>query len=128
MNLLLDTRVLLWAAAEPDKLSPVTRGLIEMEDNRLYFSPASTWEMAIKAAKDRSDFQVDPSVFRRELLDNGYQELPILSQHTVLVETLPPIHRDPFDRILVAQATYEGFALFTADETVARYPGPIHKV
>jgi PIN domain nuclease of toxin-antitoxin system len=71
---------------------------------------------------------VDARLLRRGLLDNGYGELPITSAHAVFVESLPPIHKDPFDRILVAQATVEGITLLTADSVVARYPGPIELV
>jgi hypothetical protein len=62
------------------------------------------------------------------LLDNGYQELVITSEHTVSIDSLPPIHKDPFDRILVAQATVEGITLLTADALVAKYPGPVRQV
>jgi PIN domain nuclease of toxin-antitoxin system len=76
----------------------------------------------------RSDFQADPRLLRRGLLDNGYSELPILSDHVVAIESLPPIHKDPFDRLLVAQATVEGIALLTGDSVVAQYPGPMRAV
>ncbi len=71
---------------------------------------------------------MDPSILRRALLDNGYTELPITSAHAAGVTSLPPIHRDPFDRLLVAQAMIEGMLLLTADATVAEYPGPVHLV
>jgi PIN domain nuclease of toxin-antitoxin system len=92
------------------------------------FSPASLWEVASKRGLGRDDFQVDPRLLRRGLLDNGYVELPITSEHAVAVDGLPPIHKDPFDRILVAQATVEGVALLTADPMVAQYPGPVRQV
>jgi len=92
------------------------------------FSPASLWEIAIKRAMGRSDFRADPRLLRRGLLDNGYGELPITSEHAVAVDGLPPIHKDPFDRILVAQASVEGIALLTADPVVAQYPGPVQRV
>ena len=88
----------------------------------------SLWEITIKRGLGHADFQVDARVLRRGLLDNGYQELPIGSKHTVSVDSLPPIHKDPFDRILVAQATVEGITLLTADALVGQYPGPIHQV
>ena len=84
--------------------------------------------MAIKAGLGRSDFKADPHLLRRGLLDNGYEELPINSAHAAAVGQLPAIHRDPFDRLLVAQATAEGVMLLTADTLVANYPGPILKV
>ncbi len=94
-------------------------------DNDLLFSVASLWEIVIKRGLHRPDFQVDARLLRRGLLDNGYLELPILSEHVVAVDSLPPIHKDPFDRLLVAQATVEGITLLTDDPTVAQYPGPV---
>jgi len=128
MNLLLDTHLLLWAAAEPNKLSPEAASMISNENNRLYFSAASIWEVVIKNGLGRPDFHVDPHLLRRGLVDNGYTELPISSLHALAVSHLPEIHKDPFDRILVAQAETEGFLLLTADDLVARYPGPIRRV
>ncbi len=128
MKLLLDTHLLLWAAGEPKRLSKQARALIENADNELLFSAASLWEAVIKCGLGRSDFQVDVRVLRRGLLDNGYSELPIVSGHVVATESLPPLHQDPFDRILVAQATVEGITLLTTDSLVAQYPGPIRRV
>lgn len=128
MNLLLDTHLLLWAAAEPEKLSPQATNLIDDTKNRLYFSAASLWEVVIKNGLGRADFHVDPHLLRRGLTDNGYLELPISSLHTIAISHLPDIHKDPFDRILVAQAESEGFLLLTSDELVAQYPGPIRRV
>ncbi|WP_339754611.1 type II toxin-antitoxin system VapC family toxin [uncultured Marinobacter sp.] len=128
MNLLLDTHILLWAAAEPGKLSPEATALINDENNRLYFSAASLWEVVIKNRLGRPDFRVDPHLLRRGLVDNGYSELPITSQHTLALSHLPDIHKDPFDRILVTQAETEGFLLITSDELVAGYQGPVRLV
>lgn len=125
MKLLLDTHLLLWAAGSPERLSATTRTLLEAPENELFFSAASLLEIAIKRGLGRNDFQVDARVLRRGLLDNGYNELPITSEHSVAIDTLPPIHKDPFDRILVAQAMVEGIILLTADTLVARYPGPV---
>ena len=128
MKLLLDTHLLLWAAGRPARLSPTARKLIAAPSNELLFSAASIWEIAIKRGLGRSDFQADPRLLRRGLLDNGYAELAILSDHVVALDNLPPIHKDPFDRLLVAQATVEGITLLTADTVVAQYPGPIREV
>jgi PIN domain nuclease of toxin-antitoxin system len=128
MKLLLDTHLLLWAAGQPDRLSATARKLIDNLENELLFSAASLWEVAIKRRLGRSDFQVDLRLLRRGLLDNGYGELPIVSDHVVATESLPSIHKDPFDRVLVAQATVEGITLLTADSLVAQYPGPIRTV
>jgi PIN domain nuclease of toxin-antitoxin system len=102
--------------------------LIDNPDNELLFSAASLWEVAIKRGLGREDFKVDVRLLRRGLLDNGYSELPIISDHVVATESLPPIHKDPFDRVLVAQATVEGVTLLTIDSLVAQYPGPIKTV
>lgn len=125
MKLLLDTHVLLWAAGTPDRLSAAALALIASQENELFFSAASLWEIAIKRGLGRSDFQVDARLLRRGLLDNGYNELAIGSEHAVAIDSLPPIHKDPFDRILVGQATVEGIVLLTVDSLVAQYPGPI---
>jgi PIN domain nuclease of toxin-antitoxin system len=128
MKLLLDTHLLLWAAGQPERLSPAARGLLADPDNELLFSPASLWEIAIKRDLGREDFRVEPRLLRRGLLDNGYTELPITSQHAVHIDILPPLHKDPFDRLLLAQALSEGITLVTSDAQVARYPAPVRKV
>jgi len=128
MKLLLDTHLLLWAAGEPRRLSKRARTLLANPDNELLFSAASLWEVAIKRGLGREDFKVDARLLRRGLLDNGYSELPITSVHVVATESLPLIHKDPFDRILVAQATVEGVTLLTIDSLVSQYPGPIRTV
>lgn len=128
MKLLLDTHLLLWAAGDPGRMSPAALALIEDAGNELFFSAASLWEISIKHGLGRVDFQADPRVLRRALLDNGYSELPIISEHAVAIEGLPPIHKDPFDRMLVAQATVEGITLLTADALLAQYPGPVRRV
>lgn len=128
MKLLLDTHLLLWAASEPERLSAAALALLNDPDHELLFSAASIWEIAIKNGLGRADFQVDARLLRRGLLDNGYLELSITSAHAVFVESLPPVHKDPFDRILIAQATAEGITLITADRVVAQYPGSIRFV
>ena len=128
MKLLLDTHLLLWAAGEPDRLPLQAMAEIENSNNELLFSAASLWEVAIKRALGRSDFTVDPRLLRRGLLDNGYHELQITSEHAVAVDGLPPIHKDPFDRMLIAQSIVEGVTLLTVDDLVARYPGPVRRL
>lgn len=128
MKVLLDTHLLLWAAGQPDRLSADARALIESAENELFFSSASLWEIVIKRGLGRADFKVDARLLRRGLLDNGYSELPIASEHVVAIEGLPPIHKDPFDRVLLAQAQVEGITLLTADPTLAQYPGPVRLV
>ena len=128
MKILLDTHLLLWAAGEPRRLSKQARMLIDNPQNEVLFSAASLWEVAIKCGLGPADFKVDARLLRRGLLDNGYSELPIMSEHVVATESLPLIHKDPFDRILVAQATVEGITLLTVDSLVSKYPGPIRTV
>ena|SRR5690606_16646220 len=128
MKLLLDTHVLLWAAGQPQRLSAQAHELIQAPQNELIFSAASLWEIAIKRGLGRADFRIDPRVLRRGLLDNGYSELPILSEHVVAIDGLPPLHKDPFDRVLLAQAQVEGITLLTADPLLADYPGPVRLV
>ena len=125
MKLLLDTHLLLWAAGEPERLPVPARALLNAPENELFFSAASLWEVAIKCGLGRDDFRVNARLLRRGLLDNGYGELPILSEHAVAIDSLPPIHKDPFDRILIAQATVEGITLLTVDPLVAEYTGPV---
>jgi PIN domain nuclease of toxin-antitoxin system len=128
MKLLLDTHLLLWAAGNPDRLPAAARRLLDDPQNEPIFSSASLWEVAIKHGLGRGDFRVDARLLRRGLLDNGYGELPITSEHAVALDSLPPIHKDPFDRILVAQSMVEGITLLTADPLIARYPGPVRRV
>lgn len=128
MKLLLDTHLLLWAAGQPDRLSNEARTLIDSPVNELYFSAASIWEVVIKSGLGRDDFRADARVLRRGLLDNAYAELPVGSEHAIAIDGLPAIHKDPFDRILIAQAQVEGITLLTVDPLLARYPGPVRVV
>jgi PIN domain nuclease of toxin-antitoxin system len=128
MKLLLDTHLLLWAASAPEQLSVAACELIKDQGNELFFSAASFWEIAIKSNLGRSDFQVNSRLLRRGLVDNGYNELAITSEQTAFLTELPPLHKDPFDRMLIAQAMSEGILLLTADSLVAQYPGAIKKV
>jgi PIN domain nuclease of toxin-antitoxin system len=128
VKLLLDTQLLLWAAGQPKRLSAAARKLLNDPGNELVFSAASLWEVAIKSSLGREDFHVEARLLRRGLLDNGYTELPVTSQHAVSIDSLPPLHKDPFDRLLLAQALSEGITLLTSDEVLAQYPGPVRKV
>jgi PIN domain nuclease of toxin-antitoxin system len=125
VKLLLDTHLLLWAAGQPKRLPRQARALIESRANTLFFSAANLWEVVIKSRLGREDFKADARVLRRALLDHDYSELSIASEHVMALEGLPPLHRDPFDRILIAQAVVEGITLLTADEKLARYPAPV---
>ena len=128
MKFLLDTHLLLWAADQQERLSADAVGLISDPANELFFSAASLWEIAIKQGLGREDLKVDARLLRRGLLDNGYSELPVASEHAVAIDSLPSLHKDPFDRMLVAQAMIEGITLLTADSILAQCPGPIRKV
>ncbi|MEZ5738405.1 MAG: type II toxin-antitoxin system VapC family toxin [Burkholderiaceae bacterium] len=128
MNLLLDTHLLIWAASSPRKLSRSARQMIADDRNLLHFSVASLWEIVIKSTLQRPDFSVEAGLLRRGLLDNGYVECEIEGPHALAVASLPPIHRDPFDRLLVAQAMVNGWVLLTADLTVADYGSPVRLV
>src|SRR5262252_2735438 len=115
MKVLLDTHLLLWAASEPQRIPRAALSLIDSSENELLFSAASLWEVVVKNSLGRDDFKVDARLLRRGLLDNGYIELPISSEHVVAIENLPLLHKDPFDRVLIAQAQVEGITLLTAD-------------
>jgi PIN domain nuclease of toxin-antitoxin system len=128
VKLLLDTHLLLWTAEGFKHVPRGARALISDPENALFFSVASLWEIAIKSGLKRPDFQVDARLLRRGLIDNGYRELPIVSEHAVAIDALPAIHKDPFDRLLIAQATIEGITLLTDDVIVAQYPGPVRLV
>jgi PIN domain nuclease of toxin-antitoxin system len=128
MRLLLDTHLLLWAAGPSPALPQTARLLIDDPANELLFSVVSIWETAIKSAAGRSGFQVEAALFRRNLLNNGYQELDIRGEHAAAIAALPPLHRDPFDRMLIAQSIVERITLVTADRRVAQYPAPVRRV
>jgi len=124
MRLLLDTHLPIRSAVARRRVPEGASALIEDPANTPASSVASLWEIAIKQAQGRPDFDVDPTVLRRGLLDAGYEEIPITGEHAVAAGALPPLHKDPFDRMLVAQALTEGLVLLTADATLGRYPGP----
>lgn len=128
MTLLLDTHLLLWAAGDPGRLSSEARALLERGDAILAFSSASIWEIQIKLGLGREDFQVDVRALRRGLIANGYREIQVASEHALELERIPPLHRDPFDRILVCQARVESCTLLTSDEAVASYGPPVRRV
>jgi PIN domain nuclease of toxin-antitoxin system len=128
LNLLVDTHVVLWAATAPRRLSRAARRLLDDPTHALHFSAASLWEIVIKQGLGREDFDVDARRLWRALPDNGWRELPVLGAHVLAVATLPPLHRDPFDRLLLAQAGVEGWSPVTADEAVSAYPGDVIRV
>ena len=128
MRYLLDTHLILWAAGDFERLPRTVQDLIEDSDNDIAFSVGSLWEIAIKSGQGRSDFVVDASELRQSLLDNNFQELPVFAEHALAVEALPMLHKDPFDRLLLAQSIIEGFVLLTSDKILSRYPGPVRAI
>jgi PIN domain nuclease of toxin-antitoxin system len=125
MHLLLDTHLLVWAMGSPERLPTGLVDMLEDPCNAPVFSVASLWELVIKSALNRPDFKVQPGLLRRTLLESGWQELPVQAQHVFAVADLPQLHRDPFDRLLLAQAKAEALLLITADHQLAAYPGPV---
>ena len=123
MKLLLDTHILLWAAA--DMLPPSASEYVHDESNIVLFSPASIWEVVIKRGLGRSDFDVDPYLLLSGLMENGYEQLKITAHHALLTASLPMHHKDPFDRILLAQSISESVSLLTADNMMTKYPASV---
>jgi len=123
MRILLDTHILLWSAV--NRLPDNAVKYVLDENNTLYFSSANIWEVVIKNGLNKADFFIDPHMLYSGLLNNGYEELAVTSQHALVVSSLPGIHKDPFDRILLAQALSESIPLLTADSRLSDYPAPI---
>ena len=121
MKFLLDTHILIWAAISPHKISPELASLLSDPSNHLYFSSASIWEISIKESLGKSDFKVSSKKLNDGLIENGYKEIKVSALHTMEVIKLPFIHRDPFDRILVATAIWENMPLLTNDSTLSPY-------
>lgn len=128
MQLLLDTRLLIWAMGSPERLAPAWVAMLEDPHNTPVFSVASLWEVVIKQALGKPGFVVEAGLLRSALLEGGWRDLPVQSQHVLAVAQLPPLHRDPFDRVLLAQAQTEGLLLVTGDEQLSQYPGAIRRM
>jgi len=128
VKLLLDTHILLWAVSASNQLSPVARKLLGDTDSELWFSVVNVWEVAIKVGLGRDPEMISPTLFRATLLQSRYRELPILSTHALATESLPQLHSDPFDRMLLAQASVEGMLLVTSDARLSKYSGPVRLV
>ena len=120
-----DTRLLMWAVSKPERLSAKALKLISDEANRLFSSAASIWEIAIKISFKRPDLIVNVPKLHSELHRNRYQEVAVVTGHTFAVVHLPHLHKDPFDRLLPAQALREDLTLVAADAMLANYSGPI---
>jgi PIN domain nuclease of toxin-antitoxin system len=127
MRLLVDTHLLLWATASSRRLPQAARRLLEDPVNEVLFSAASLWEIVIKAALRKADFKVNVALLRPALVEMGFSELPVSGAHAEKLASLPPIHKDPFDRMLVAQSLAEPLVLLTNDRGLADY-GDVVKV
>jgi len=121
VKVLLDTLIVLWAAGQPEKLTESARTVLTTPENSLFFSAASIWEIVIKRGLGREDFKVDPRGLRKMLILHGYNEVPVTAEHALTLEALPLLHKDPFDRLLLAQARTEGMVLLTCDAAVSQY-------
>lgn len=122
MNALLDTHAFLWWIADDPRLSETARGFIADGTNDVYLSVVSAWEIVVKAAVGRIELPETASRFiPRHATENGFELLPIRFAHALAVADLPPVHRDPFDRLLIAQATSEGLAILTGDPQIEKY-------
>jgi PIN domain nuclease of toxin-antitoxin system len=128
VRILFDTHLLIWFIGASERLPSGAREAIEDENNQLFFSAASIWELSIKQSTGKAQLALPPELLHRQLIENDFEEVPVTSAHGLTVSVLAPIHKDPFDRILIAQAMAEGMLLLTADETVAQYNGPIRLV
>lgn len=122
MNLLLDTHALLWWLDDSPTLSKKAREFISDGGNMVFVSAVVIWEIRIKQSLGKLEI---PSVFRDALKNQAFEMLPITDEHAHLIEELPPHHRDPFDRMLIAQAKYEGLTLVTRDKIFMKYNVPI---
>lgn len=120
MKLLLDTNAVLFAAQSPHRISEPVRRLLAEAGNQLTYSVTALWEIAIKNGSQRS-FDVDAQALRGLLQEEGFQELPVTGEHALALRRLPRLHRDPFDRILLAQALVENMTLITSDRDMLRY-------
>ncbi|MDR1110109.1 MAG: type II toxin-antitoxin system VapC family toxin [Deltaproteobacteria bacterium] len=128
MQILLDTQILLWAVASSELLSEKARQLLTDSGNDIFFSPASLWEVTIINSLNRSDFQVDSRILRHRLLGGDFREIAITGLHATAVGDLPLLRKDPFDRLLLAQAKTEGLSLLTTDAALSAYPAPVIQV
>lgn len=122
MRVLLDTHVFLWWITGDSRLSARAYEVIKETKNEIYLSAASGWEMAIKAGLGKLRLQGEPiSFITEQLVINGFESLPVQLNHSLFVYSLPEHHRDPFDRLLVAQAKLENLLLVTADNKIGEY-------
>ena len=122
MAYLLDTHIIIWLAHSPEKLSETVRQILMDKKQKVYFSTASIWEIAIKSALNKDNFQINATHLYRHLLNNSYLELPITAEQCLKVGELPQIHKDPFDHLLITQAISHNLTLISCDKSIAKYP------
>lgn len=125
MKLLVDTQILIWSTTSPERTPSLAQAQLEDLNNSVWFSVISLWEVAIKRALNKAAFTLEVGLWRDSLFEAGFQELPILGKHVFSLAGLPMLHKDPFDRLLLAQAIAENMLLLTTDGILASYPGPI---
>jgi PIN domain nuclease of toxin-antitoxin system len=125
VNLMLDTQIILWLSVAPERIPRHTSMLLQERDNRMFFSPASLIEVAIKRGTPRGTYLADPDSLRRTWLENGVSELAVTGAHAAVMDRLPRLHKDPFDRLLLSQAIAENMTLLTADDILTRYPSNV---
>ncbi len=123
MRILLDTNMIVWLSSRMGLLPPYARKLVEDDRNEIFFSAVSIWEIAIKDVLLRDEITGDAEKVRDGLVKNNFEELALCSRHAFELGKLPNLHRDPFDRILIAQSRAERLTLLTSDETIFKYPG-----
>lgn len=128
MKYLLDTHIVIWLAREPNKLSKTVAEILENPENTVYFSTVNLWEIAIKTNLKKDNFSFDTAKLYRQLLANGFLELPINHKYTKIVENLPIIHKDPFDGMLIAQSMVDDLCLITNDDKIIQYSSLKHLV
>ena len=121
MNYLLDTHILLWTLVDPEKVPARMRRIVEDTGNRVWFSAASIWEIAIKHSLAKPDFTVEAATIWKAARETGLEELAVTAEHAMGVDALPWLHRDPFDRLLVAQARTGDMKLLSVDPEVNAY-------
>lgn len=123
MKYLLDTHIVIWLAREPNKLSKTVADILENTENTIYFSTVNLWEIALKTNLKKDGFKFDTVKLYQRLLENGFLELGIDHKYTKILEDLPIIHKDPFDRMLIAQSMIDDLCLITNDDKIVQYQG-----
>jgi PIN domain nuclease of toxin-antitoxin system len=118
---LLDTNALIWTLSDPEKLSNPAKDVITNSENKLFISIASLWEITIKQSIGKLDLEGDVLDIVEECEREGINILSIQPQHLKKLEQLPLIHRDPFDRLIISQAIYEGLTIITRDSMIPKY-------